>query len=241
LVHRAVAGGDVRPRIAARFEARAPMEQLVERESEAPPTEPVRAPPREAASPERAKSPPPPAVLDTTERVTRHETRVVERISDRDATMRAPAPPPESRARWPEAPPSVQMVEHASAAVSAPSAPAAALLVVTAPLPQPTTRVETTREIVRTTGATNRSGLLEPPPTLEQRAAPRDAPSQAPAVPRDERRASPEPAAPAPIEIVIGRIEIRAEPPAAAPRAPTPARRTGPSLSEYLRGREGSR
>ena len=241
LAHRAVAGGDVRPRIAARFETPAPMEQLVERVSEAPLTEPVRAAPREAPSPERTKSPPLPAVLDTTERATRRETRVIEHVSERDATTPAPAPPPESRARRPEAPPSVQMVERASTAVPAPSVPAAALLVEPAPLPPPTTRVETTREIVTRTAATEAPGLLEPPRAPEHGAAPRVAPSQAPAVLRDERRVSPEPPAPAAIEIVIGRIEIRTETPAAAPRAPAPARRTGPSLGEYLRGREGSR
>jgi hypothetical protein len=77
-------------------------------------------------------------------------------------------------------------------------------------------------------------------PTVPRGPAPRDFTGKAetPAVRVPSRRAEPPPPA---IHVTIGRVEVRAVPPAAPP--PHPAQPTAPrvSLDEYLRGRTGGR
>jgi len=243
LAHRALAGSDVQPRVTARFENIAPQEQERVVESPAPLAE---RPPAERLPPSRvseASEPdgraPPITSLHTTESSTHTvtHTEIVERVSERvDPEMPAPA----SRAALPGAP-QLHPIEGTDR-------------------PAPALELPPTMESRATPGLPllAREHFVSPPaqarePAADHRRVPEETPpprvstsappllSIAPAIPMSPRPPIQPTPAPAPIEIVIGRIEIRSDAAVPASRAPAvPPRRTATSLDDYLRKRDGA-
>lgn len=242
LARRALSPAEVRPRVASRFESTTPTELTLERLHEVPSTPAVmRAPEstlpeapvlRHSRSPAASPAEPatPPRLLTTREvieRVSHHESASAPRLERETLVapaMGMPTTVPLSRAPLP----AQDMTERAL-----PSAP----LLVT-----PTSvQIPATSHPARSSPA-NDTPSARHVARVETHVAPLLVPSPAIAhSPMAAAHVSHEPAPPAPIEIVIGRIEIRSDSAAPAPRAPAAQVRSAASLEDYLRSREAPR
>ena len=241
LAHRAVAAPAVRPRVGSRFESGAAAESRVERASnatrDAGDFEPERAAPLRAVSEPLARAPHAVAreTAATSHRIlTRTEhTEHVERTIYRDA----PLPEPQR----PALPTANRAGELAAPTPPAPaSAPPAAPLLASPPAPalSPAMAPVVAHEAAATMPVTPVLARMSTPAAPLLVSPPLPAPVVHAHSPAPPTRREPAIATPAPIEIVIGRIEIRGDSaPEAAARAPTPVRRAGPTLDDYLRGR----
>jgi hypothetical protein len=241
LAHRAVAGSDVKPRIASRFETLAPMEHSVERVSDVPAAVPVVSPasPRASEPIESTAREPhaqPRESLIPAIRTVSH-TEIVERVRDREIPVllepparKMPTPAPDAQAAVRGDPPRAPILPELQARAQLPTPllarvePAPAVSVRD---PDDDSRITPTLRPAESRAAETRAALLVP-----------TGPISAPAAMSSRLEPVPAPAL-APIEIVIGRIEIRGDTAPSAPRTPAPApRRTSSSLDAYLRGRE---
>lgn len=240
IAHRALAGSDVRPRVASRFENVAAPEPVAERVSEvssasaevtrrsnleaAPPLDTVR-----PAAVSQAES------LTSSHTVTR--TELIERVSIREVPVRTD-------------PAAITNVTPAvKASVSKPSEPPTHRPTLAPTLTEKPAPSRLAREESAPEAKTARAPILEAsrsPAVAATQPAPTAIPASVitrlipPAGVATVTAPSPRvvDTAPPPIEIVIGRIEIRSDAPAPVPRAVAAPRRTAPSLDEYLRKRE---
>ena len=237
LAHRALAGSDVRPRTPARFEAPATLVQ-VERVTEAPAaiseTVPAAAPGPKSESPDAQRPTPPPRdpPMPGTRTVTHEE--IVDRVIQREVPVLAETSPraqPATLVR--EMPLVTHTAPPASPMQSDPRETPRPLLANAAPMLTPPVPVANPSA---DPPAATRTPAREAAPT-----AILVAPTlPAMAVPALSVQAAPPPASVhAPIEIVIGRIEIRsdAETPVSRPAPPTAPRRSASTLDTYLRAR----